>query len=235
MTEPHVVGASKVKLKFWIVPGEKPGFVYSKCLILEMRDWTRHGDIFRLPVADEDILANIGPVTQVSQPLTQHQKLALVLPPIYLAYHCLTCRGQNDTGQPISGQSRPVPHPRPAPQKERKNFNLKVHNFKISQFHICRKNETSFLISPAGGCPSSPPEATWKKTFTNLAQKKETTWEKLKVKSCPKKERSHNLVPHFVVSLHKESFSILCHSSIPVQHPMLSCQYLYQYFFNPNA
>ena len=26
-TEPHVVGASRVKLKFWIVSGEKPGFV----------------------------------------------------------------------------------------------------------------------------------------------------------------------------------------------------------------
>ena len=38
-----------------------------------------------LPVADEDILANIGPVTQVSQPLTQHQKLELVLPTITIS------------------------------------------------------------------------------------------------------------------------------------------------------
>ena len=68
-------------LQRWIVSGEKPGFVYSKCLFLEMKDWTRHGDIFRLPVDDEDILANIGPITQVSQPLTKHLKIELFLPP----------------------------------------------------------------------------------------------------------------------------------------------------------
>ena len=141
-------------------------FNFSSCLL-------SNGDIFRLPVADEDILANIGSITQVSQPLTQHQKLALVLPPIYLAYHCLTCRGQNDTGQPISGQSRPVPHPRPAPQREKLYLDI------FSQFHICRKNETSFLISPAGGCPSSPPEATWKNYFLKSSPKKRSNLEKL--------------------------------------------------------
>ena len=29
----------------------------------------------------------------------------------------ITCHGQSDTGQPISGQSWPVPHPKPVQEK----------------------------------------------------------------------------------------------------------------------
>ena len=90
------------------------------------------------------------------------------------------------------------------------HISLQFHNFTAAEkdhnFTSAAKNETSFFISPADGCPSSPPEATWKKNFF--------------LKSCPKK-RDCNLVSHFVVRLYKESFSLLCHPNIPAQHPKL--------------
>ena len=100
----------------------------SKCYKLKIRylHAVQTCSLFISPVADEDILADIGAVTQISQPLSKY--LNLLLPPTHLTciYTCyiiiedgmiITCHGQSDTGQPISEQSWPVPHPRPVQKK----------------------------------------------------------------------------------------------------------------------
>ena len=105
----------------------------SKCYKLKIRylHAVQTCSLFISPVADEDILADIGAVTQISQPLSKY--LNLLLPPTHLTciYTCyiiiedgmiITCHGQSDTGQPISEQSWPVPHPRPVQKKIILNF-----------------------------------------------------------------------------------------------------------------